>query len=41
MDLFLQIAFVILLIAASVLFGRNVAKIKRYINLGRDTNRSD
>ena len=41
MGIFLQIAFLLLLIAASVLFGRNVAKIRRYINMGRDTNRTD
>ena len=41
MGIVLQIAFVLLLIAASVLFARNVSKIKRYINMGRDIDRTD
>jgi heterodisulfide reductase subunit C len=36
-----QVIFIIILLAAVYLFGKNVAKIRRNILLGRDTNRSD
>jgi heterodisulfide reductase subunit C len=36
-----QVIFIIILLAAVYLFGKNVAKVRRNILLGRDTNRSD
>jgi hypothetical protein len=36
-----QIIFIIILVAAIYLFSKNVARIRRNILLGKDTNRSD
>ncbi|WP_374951858.1 4Fe-4S dicluster domain-containing protein [Mucilaginibacter sp.] len=36
-----QVIFIIILLAAVYLFGKNVAKVRRNILLGRDTDRSD
>jgi heterodisulfide reductase subunit C len=36
-----QLIFIIILLAAAYLFGKNVAKVRRNILLGRDANRSD
>jgi hypothetical protein len=36
-----QVIFIIILLGAVYLFGKNVAKVRRNILLGRDTDRSD
>ncbi|WP_454803810.1 4Fe-4S dicluster domain-containing protein [Mucilaginibacter phyllosphaerae] len=36
-----QVIFIIILLGAAYLFGKNVVKVRRNILLGRDTNRSD
>ncbi|MFA6086591.1 4Fe-4S dicluster domain-containing protein [Mucilaginibacter sp.] len=36
-----QVIFIIILLAAAYLFGKNVVKVRRNILLGRDVNRSD
>ncbi|MES2268745.1 MAG: 4Fe-4S dicluster domain-containing protein [Bacteroidota bacterium] len=36
-----QVIFIIILLSAAYLFGKNVARVRRNILLGRDTNRSD
>jgi heterodisulfide reductase subunit C len=36
-----QVVFIIILIAAICLFGKNIARVRRNILLGRDTDRSD
>lgn len=41
MGILLNVAFAVLLIAASVLFAINVRKIRRYINMGIDLDRTD
>lgn len=41
MGILLNVAFAILLIGAAALFTINVRKIRRYINMGRDIDRSD
>src|SRR6478735_12102312 len=36
-----QVIFIIILVGAAYLFGKNAAKVRRNILLGRDTDRSD